>query len=381
MRTEARRARPRPAARTAIPALSCWASRRADEPGQHEWWNFFAQDEATGVGVSTIFLNGNMFDVDYQSAWDAYREDPGSVPAPLPSDYILLQLNVSKDDKKVFTSIKLPPETTWEFSRDRPYGRIGDSWFEAVEEGGEIVWRVHIDSPDMFNWLRLEADLEYRDAARAFTVADGGFFGPVPGGGESGIHFFVARPVVRGHVRIRDRFGKVSLDQDISGGGHCDHVFGRFYSDLVRSYYFGRLEQRLDGDLAYFYHFPRQPEVPAYGWLVRIPGKPGMRPRAYAVTSLAEEAPARGDFGLDYYAEIEMQLAGGGFVRTFMERTAASEDWPFQITGAGHFDVDVPGDVRAQGAIGLAEYGYFDGLKDPLFRFLSSLLKFIPWLP
>jgi hypothetical protein len=233
----------------------------------------------------------------------------------------------------------------------------------------------------MCNWLRLEADLEYRDAARAFTVADGGFFGPVPGGGESGIHFFVARPVVRGHVRIRDRFGRVSLDQEISGGGHCDHVFGRLYSDLVHSYYFGRLEQESQGDVAYFYHFPREGQVPAYGWLLRIPAGPGTGPRAYPVASLAERSPARGDFGLDYYAEIEMQLEGGGFLRTVMERTASSEDWPFQITGAGHFDFDIPGDWRAEGAVGLAEYGYFDGLKDPLFRFLSSLLKFIPWLP
>jgi hypothetical protein len=30
-------------------------------------------------------------------------------------------------------------------------------------------------------------------------------------------------------------------------------------------------------------------------------------------------------------------------------------DWPFQITGAGRFDVDIPGDIRVEGAPGLAE--------------------------
>jgi len=354
---------------------------RTDDPGQHEWWNFFVKDSKRGIGVSTIFLNGNMFDVDYQLAWKAYRQDAASLPAPFPGDYVLLQLNVLKDDRKVFTSIRVPRETTWEFDNERPYGRIGDSWFEAVEEDGEIVWRVHIDSPDMFNWLRLEADLEFLDASTAFTIAGGGFFGPIPGGSGSDIHFFVARPIVIGHVRITDRLGRVRLDEPITGTGHCDHVFGRFYSDLVRSYYFGRWEQSAQEDLVYFYHFPRQLDVPAYGWLIRIPERNWARPRAYAITSLFEDSPARGSFGLDYYARIEMQLEGGGSVRTFMERTAASEDWPFQITGIGHFDVDIAGETRACGAIGLAEYGYFDGLTSPLFQFLFSLLELVPWLP
>ena len=70
------------------------ASRRSDEPGNHEWWNFFAEDAQGGVSISAIFLNGNMFDVRYREALELYRSDPEIHPAPLPADYPLLQLNV-----------------------------------------------------------------------------------------------------------------------------------------------------------------------------------------------------------------------------------------------------------------------------------------------
>jgi len=50
------------------------------------------------------------------------------------------------------------------------------------------------------------------------------------------------------------------------------------------------------------------------------------------------------------------------------------------LTG-GHVNVDIPGDLTAMDAKGIAEYGFFDGLDDPLFRFLFSLLDLIPWIP
>ena len=356
------------------------AARRSGEPGQHEWWNFFAQDRASGLGISTIFLDGNMFDVDYRVALERHRADPASHPPPDPSDYRLLQLNVHKDDRKLFSSIKLPPGAASEFDTARPYGRVGQSWFEGRQEGGERVWRVHIDSPDMFNLRRLEADLEYRDASHAFTVAHGGFFAPVPGGEASGIHFAVASPVVQGRVRITDRRGRITLDEELSGGGHVDHIFGRFTCDLACSYYFGRVVLEGAGEIVYFHHYFRDPETAPHGWLVRIPTD-GQMPRAHAITEVLESSPARGAFGLDYHEAIEIILDEGGTVRVFMERTPASEDWPFQITGAGRFYVDIPGDIRVEGAPGMAEYGYLDGLDNPLFRFLFSLMDRFPWFP
>ena len=355
-------------------------SRRTDQPGQHEWWNFLAEDISSGLAISTIFVNGNLFDINYRIALEQYRDDPKSQPAPRPGDYVLLQLNVIKDGRKVFSSVKLPPDTTANFERERPYGYIGNSWFEGVEENGEHVWRVHIDSPDMFNWLRLEADLEYRDASQGCTVAGGGFFAPVPGGLGSGIHFPIAKPVTTGHVRITNRLGKVTLDEDLAGGGHFDHIFGKFYSDLTHSYYFGRLDLEADGDVLYFYHYPRDPEVPPHGWLLRFLTN-GRTPVTYKVETLNESQPETGAMGLGYSSVIEMTLAGGGAARTYMERTAASEDWPFQVTGIGHFNIQIPGDIDVTDVIGIAEYGYFDGLDDPLFRFLYSLLDSFPWIP
>jgi hypothetical protein len=136
----------------------------------------------------------------------------------------------------------------------------------------------------------------------------------------------------------------------------------------------------MDGDLVYYYHFPRDPVVAPYGWLIRIPHG-GELPAAYVIESLTESEPETGSFGLDYYAVIEMALQGGGSARVFMERTEASEDWPFQITEIGHFNVRIPGDLTAVDAKGIAEYGFFDGLGDPLFRFLFSLLDLVPWFP
>jgi hypothetical protein len=355
-------------------------SRRSDEPGQHEWWNFLAEDASSGLAISTIFLNGNLYDVNYRIALEQYRADPQTQTAPRPEDYVLLQLNVIKDGRKVFSSVKLPPGSTANFERERPYGYIGNSWFEGVEENGEHFWRVHIDSPDMFNWLRLEADLEYRDISQGCTVAGGGFFRSVPGGLGSGIHFPIAKPVTTGHVRITNRLGKVILDEDLAGGGHFDHIFGKFYSDLTHSYYFGRLDLGADGGLLYFYHYPRDPDVPPHGWLLRFLTS-GRTPVAHQIETLTGSHPETGSTGLGYPAVIQMTLAGGGTARTHMERTAASEDWPFQVTGIGHFNIHIPGDVDVTDAIGMAEYGYFDGLDDPLFRFLYSLLDSLPWIP
>lgn len=356
------------------------ASRRSDEPGQHEWWNFFAEDAQGSVSISAIFLNGNMFDVNYRVALELHRADPAIHPVPLPADYPLLQLNVIQDGEKRFSTIRLPPETTTEFEFNRPYGRIGESWFEGIEERGERIWRVHIRSPDMLNLHRLEADIEYRDFSRAFTIADGGFFSPIPQGSESGIHFPVAGSITTGHVRILNRLGRVLLDEELAGGGHTDHLFGRFYSDLVRAYYFGRLRLGVEGDMVYYYHFPLDTRISPYGWLIRIP-QGGELPAAYVIESLTQSEPETGSFGLDYHAVIEMTLQGGGRARVFMERTGSSEDWPFQITGLGHFNVVIPGDVTAIDAEGIAEYGFFDGLDSPLFRFLHSLLDLVPWFP
>lgn len=355
-------------------------SRRTDGPGQHEWWNFLAEDASSGLAISTIFLNGNLYDVNYRMALEQYRTDPQTQPAPRPGDYVLLQLNVIKDGGKVFSSVKLPPDTTASFRKDRPYGYIGNSWFEGLEENGEKVWRVHIDSPDMFNWLKLEADIEYRDASQGCTVAGGGFFAPVPGGLGSGIHFPAAKPVTKGHVRITSRLGQVILDENLAGGGYFDHLFGKFYSDLTHSYYFGRLDLEADGALLYFYHYPRDPDVPPHGWLLRFPTD-GRTPVAHRIETLTQSQPETGSTGLGYAAVIEMALAGGGTARTYMQRTTASEDWPFQVTGIGLFNIHIPGDIDVTDAIGIAEYGYFDGLDDPLFRFLSSLLDYFPWLP
>ncbi len=81
------------------------ASRRRDEPGQHEWWNFFGQDQESGLAISTIFLNGNMFDVRYRSALERYRSDPRAQPPPDPGDFCLLQLNVLAHGRKIFSAL------------------------------------------------------------------------------------------------------------------------------------------------------------------------------------------------------------------------------------------------------------------------------------
>ena len=96
-------------------------SRRTDQPGQHEWWNFLAEDASSGLAISTIFFNGNLYDINYRIALEQFRADPQSQTAPRPGDYVPLQLNVIKDGRNVFSSVKLPPDTTANFEKERPY--------------------------------------------------------------------------------------------------------------------------------------------------------------------------------------------------------------------------------------------------------------------
>jgi hypothetical protein len=97
------------------------------------------------------------------------------------------------------------------------------------------------------------------------------------------------------------------LGETLSGGGHADHLFGKLYSDLVRSYYFGRLDLGSSGELFYSCYFPRDAGVAPYGWLVRTPVN-GAIPRARAITGILESRPARGAGGLAYCGVIEMSL-------------------------------------------------------------------------
>jgi hypothetical protein len=358
-------------------------SRRTDAPGQHEWWNFYAEDAENGYSISTIFLNGDMFNADYAVAFAAYQEDPINTPAPDPNNYQLLQINVALRHKKIFSTIKMPPQTVVEYSRERVYGRVSsplsDSWFEAEGDRGERVYRVHISTPDMFNRLTFEADIEFRDASLGFTLAEGGLFGPIPGGNLSGIHFPIAKPVSKARFSIRNKRGDVIHQHAFqNGGGHVDHIFGEFYGTLCTQYLFGRLNLQ-DSDLMYWYHTPTQPSVGRYGWVLRIP-QDGSVPWAYSIEALSETDLVQRPRYLEYYSTLDFSLGTAGAMTVKVELTEASEDWPFQVVGVGHYDVSIPGDLTVV-ADGIAELGYLPGILDPFFIFIFSLMDNIPWLP
>eukprot|EP00004_Rigifila_ramosa_P018300 TRINITY_DN4531_c0_g1_i1.p1 TRINITY_DN4531_c0_g1~~TRINITY_DN4531_c0_g1_i1.p1 ORF type:complete len:382 (+),score=77.18 TRINITY_DN4531_c0_g1_i1:3-1148(+) len=357
------------------------ASRRTNATGQHEWWNFYAEDPAAGVTISAIFLNGDMFNADYAVAFQAHLEDPDNNPAPNPDDYHLLQMNIAVHEVKIFTSIRDPPGTVAVYSQDRPYGRVSspysDSWFEAAEVNGERVWRVHLDSPDMYNRFHIRADIEFRDRAQGFAVV-GGFFGPIVGE-TSGVNFPVAKPLTSGSLTISDKRGGIAFSHEFSdGGGHTDHVFGEFWSTLCTSYYFGRLVMD-DSDLMYYHNKPQDESIEPFGWVFRLPSD-GSLPWSYKIVNITESGwVSRGGVKLDYFDTLEMQLAEGR-VTNVLEMIEASEDWPFQVTGIGHFDIDIPGDLVTV-RDGIAEYGFLDGILDPFYVFLFSQLALIPFLP
>lgn len=351
------------------------ALRLPEAPGSYEWWNFFASDDSRGLTVSAIFLSANPWDVDYRKAVHLHRADPVATPAPDPLDFPLLQINVVRGGTKVFTTVALPPGVTTSFAEAAPEGRIGASTFTAGADG---VWRVHLDHPDMTNWLRVKGDIEFRPGAPAFTVDGGGMWGAIPGGDLHQWNFPVPVPTTSGHIRVENRLGVMVLDTDIAGGGYTDHIWGEgLHDDVASAWHFGQAPLASGGKLVYVWVTPRDPEVEQYGRLILV--RPGAVPEVREITSMDRDGQTRGKMGLAYHDTLTLHIAGGGSVTVRWRGNV--EDWPFQVAGDAVFDIDIPGEALVTGVPGGAEYAWHEGIDDPLFRLLSSALDDVPWIP
>lgn len=356
------------------------ASGLSDEPGSHEFWNFFAFDREGDLGISMIFLSADMWNVDYREAAYAWREDPVSHARPVPGEHFLLQLNVTKGTEKVFTTIRVPPGATAEFSSDGPQGRIGGSTFSGSLADGIKTFEVSIDSPDLTNSLRLEAEVEFAALSPGFAVDGLGIFGGIPGGTLHHWQWPIGYPLTGGSVRVTDREGAVVLEESFSGGGgYVDHMWGEgFMADMLDSWYFGRLELGEHGALIYVWLTPRDEEVEPYGRVFRIPrGEPAAM---HQVTGFTGSDVTVNAYGLEYCRGLTFALDGGGTVSARFGDPAV-EDWPFQAAGPATISAMIPGDISVSELPGLGEYLWQPGIDGETYKFLYSTLDDFPWYP
>lgn len=356
------------------------ASGLSDEPGSHEFWNFFAFDREGDLGISMIFLSADMWNADYREATYAWREDPGSRARPVPGEHFLLQLNVTKGTEKVFTTIRVPPGATAEFSSDGPQGRIGDSTFSGSLQDGIKTYQVSIDFPDLTNSLRLEAEVTFEALSPGLAVDGLGMFGGIPGGSLHHWQWPIGYPQTGGSVRITDREGTLILEESFTGGGgYVDHMWGEgLMADMLDSWYFGRLELGEDGALIYVWLTPRDEEVEPYGRVFRIPR--GELATMHEVTGFTGSDFTANPYGLEYYRGLTFTLAGGGTVSARFGAPAV-EDWPFQVAGPAVISADIPDDIEVRDLPGLGEYLWQPGIDSETYKLLYSTLEDFPWYP
>jgi hypothetical protein len=354
-------------------------SRLPDAPGSYEWWNFYAFDSSGDLGLSMIFLSANLWDIGYRDAAYAYRENPEAVSRPVPADYFLLQLNISKGGVNIFSTMRNPPGTTAEFFPDEPRGRIGSSTFSGSLDNGLKVFQVRIDAPDLSNLLRLEAEVEFREASPGFTVDGPGLYGRIPGGELHQWEWPLGYPETGGTVKITDRAGAVILDRSFTGGGYTDHMWGEgLCGDMLDSWYFGRLDLGERGALVYVWLTPRSESTAPYGYVFRI--RKGRPAEALEIEEFIGAEADRGSYGLDFFSLITMNLKGGGTVESRFGNPAG-EDWPFQVAGPAAISARLPGDIEVTEQPGLGEYLWQPGIDSQEYRLMFSVLPGFPWYP
>lgn len=355
------------------------ASRLPGAPGSYEWWNFFAMDARPGcdLAVSAIFMPANLFDTRYRKRVHAHREGLDDQP-PAPGDHPLLQLNLMHDGRKVFTTVRHPPGATCEFSRVHANGRIGESTFSAGVEDGDTVFRVHLDHPNMTNLTRLRGELAFRSPDGGLAFDGGGLYGPLAGGVAHQWQFPLALPNTSGHLRVLDRFGRVKFESDLVGNGYTDHCWGAgLLGDVLDRWYFGRVDLGDAGALVAIWLAPRSRSVPAYGRVLRL--RPGRDPVLHEVLELRAVDRCRGSLGMSYFADVTFVLEQGSVRMRFPRKLG--EDWPFQVSGEGSFDIELAGDVSLQGAPGPVEHLSQPLIDDRFFGLLDSMVPRIPWVP
>ena len=356
------------------------ASRLSDMPGSHEFWNFFAFDLNGDLGISMIFLSANMWDVNMRNAVYTWRKDQEKSPPPGSADYFLLQLNVTKGAEKIFSSVKNPPGTKVEFSPAEPRGRIGQSTFYGSMVKETKTYKVHIDAADTMNTLRLKADVEFHAASPGFAVDGAGLFGEIPGGQIHDWQWPIGYPQTSGTVLVTDRSGGTLLSEAFSkGGGYVDHMWGEgLLSDVLDSWYFGRIDLGSKGALVYVWLTPKLRKGKPYGRVFRIPW--GGLAASHDIISFTGAELRTGSFGLEYYSDLSFTLAGGGAVQSIFGNPAV-EDWPFQVAGPAVISVDIPGDVSVTGQPGLGEYLQQEGIDSEAYQLMFSALHDMPWNP
>jgi hypothetical protein len=350
----------------------------SDVPGSYEWWNFYAEDASGDCSLSAIFMSANLFDVNYRRAVRAWQASPQQEPPPRPEDAWLLQLNLTIDGEKFFTNVRQWPETTVEFARDRPAGRIGDSTFEVIEEEGKPVFRILLDAPDATNSYRLQGELELREGAPGFTVKRGMYDG-IEGGNRHAWQLPLGLPMAKGSFRELRRDGSTSLpERGIEGRGYVDHMWGEgLLGDVLSSWHFGTADLGEESKLVYVWLVPIDQGLP-HGFLFFISA--GQMPVTRRIENLVSLEQRQGGMGLAFDAHYLLELDDGGQVRVAFE-DKLGEDWPFQVSGATTVDVAIPGVVETKGVRAVGEYLLQSGIDSDTYAALFEFMDQMEWNP
>lgn len=356
-------------------------------PGSYEWWNFFAAESGgyaeENVSISTIFNPADLFNLDYRKAVYDWRRDPENHSAPNPLDYPLLQINVTQGDKKLFSTIAVPEGTATEFSKEEAFGRFytetRESRFQGYyDENGVKTFEVTINAVDTLTRRTLEAQITFKADAPGFTIDGQGLYGMIEGG--AGRHHWqssIGFPRTQSEILIRSAQGKEILNHRFENGtGLADHMWGEgLLGDVLKSWYWGKIDLGDDGILIYVYLTPRleNDNQRPYGRVFLIPREGGL-PELIEVSSMDILATHKGTSGLAFNSHFRLALVGGGFVDVQFGDPAV-EDWPFQITGPSQVDVMIPGVVEKHDQAGIGEFLSQKEIDAPLFQILYRLLK------
>lgn len=346
-------------------------------PGSYEWYNFFAFDREQDIAISAIFLSANPWDTEYRKAVHAHRLDPEDNPAPIPHDHFLLQLNVTRNGKKVFTSIRNAPGTTSEFSTSEAKGRIGNSEFYATMENGKKVYHVSISTADDTNLNYLQAELTFHEGAPGFKVDDMGLYGGMPGGQLHQWQFPIGYPITSGEIKVTSSTGRIKLDHQLAGGGYMDHMWGEgMTADVLEAWHFGRVDLDQDGAAVYVWLQPRDTAYEAYGRLFRIHRDgPIEMHTLHDFTGTNAQTNA---FGLDHFRSVHWLVGDNGSLAVTIDQ--AVEDWPFQVAGPASIDLTIPGDIDVTDGDGPGEYLWQPGIDHPTYYLLDGpLLDVVPY--
>ena len=356
-------------------------------PGSYEWWNFFAAEsggyDGENVSISTIFNPADLFNLDYRKAVYDWRRDPENLSAPDPLDYPLLQINVTQGEKKLFSTIAVPEGTATEFSHQEAYGRFYTETRESsfrgyYDENGLKTFEVIINAVDTFTRRTLEARVIFKEEAPGFTIDNQGLYGMIKGG--AGRHHWqssIGFPRTQAEILIRTERGKEILNHRFQDGtGLADHMWGEgLLGDVLKSWYWGKVDLGDDGILIYVYLTPRyeSDEQRPYGRVFLISPQGGL-PELIEVSSMNVLASHKGSSGLTFNSHFRLALVGGGFVEVQFGNPAV-EDWPFQVAGPSQVDILIPGIVEKSDQAGIGEFLSQKEIDAPLFQILYGLLK------